>query len=545
MVSEEPGHSTGDYFVWSSEERPVSVHLNLRGVNALDAQARATLGTMPRRGIEIGGLLLGRVKNPNPGQYIVSVEQFEPFEIEHLRGLSYILSAADRDTLSQRLRKLAVGKKGLSVVGFYRSHTRPGLYLDEYDSDLLKTYFADASSVALLVRPVHDGPSTAGFFIWEEGEIYRARTYREFPLKAELLNPQWPAERPDASAPVDSPLPAISPAIARTTSPVMPPSAALDSSAAANAGRALRNPWIAWTAAAAAILITAAALRQPGDNDRKHPHNVLSLNAEASQSGLRLTWDRTNPLIAEHGAATLSITDGDEEKLLALDATQLKTGALVYWPTSRDVNFRLQIGGFSESLRAVSPKLPETPAVETAAIHAPPPSSPIQTPEMKPLLTSIRNRTDQVPSPDPEPPQITPPKTQPAPPAETSPANVEPAGESRLKKTVAAIPRLLLGKRRDPKNDFVPAKAVRQVNPKLPGAVKLEADTRVSVRVSVDESGSVKGTDLVTRDVDARLANAAMDAARRWRFQPAREQRRPVASAVILHFNFDRGGDGS
>jgi TonB family protein len=72
--------------------------------------------------------------------------------------------------------------------------------------------------------------------------------------------------------------------------------------------------------------------------------------------------------------------------------------------------------------------------------------------------------------------------------------------------------------------------------------MKLADDASVSVKVSLDENGRVKGTDLVSRNVDARLANAAMDAARRWRFEPARMQNKRVASAVVLHFRFSREG---
>jgi TonB family protein len=549
-LSGEPAQSPGDYFVWSVQQRPVSVHLSLSAVNALDVHVRNAMGTLPRRGLEVGGLLLGRVKNPNPGQYIVSVERFQPVEIEHLRGPSYILSAGDRDQLRQQLRKLERSKDGLSVVGFYRSHTRPGLYLDEYDFDLLKSYFAHPSSVALLIRPAPDRPATAGFFFWEDGEIHRARTYREFPLSTDSLRPQQPVERPDASAPMASPLPAIknAPVPQQETNGITVLAPARQAAQAkAGSTLTLRNPFVVWTAVAVATLISLAALRQAGDAPSKRAHNVLSLNAEPSQSGLRLTWDRTNPLIAQHGSATLSITDGSEEKQIVLDAAQLKTGALVYWPTSPDVNFRLQLGGVSESLRAIAPPLPpkpaaETPVAEASAVAASPPktllaSVPAQ--QLEPGATRSRAGDVRAPVAPILPPDRKSPK--PKPPALI--ADIEPVRASGFKKTIGAIPRLLVGKNRD--DAFVPAKAVRQVNPNLPGSVKLPEDTRVSVKVSLDETGQVTGTDLVTRDVDTRLANAAMDAARRWRFKPAREQRRPVASAVILHFRFSREGDGS
>jgi TonB family protein len=101
----------------------------------------------------------------------------------------------------------------------------------------------------------------------------------------------------------------------------------------------------------------------------------------------------------------------------------------------------------------------------------------------------------------------------------------------------------MLGKGRN-KETFVPARAVRQVAPSLPANIKVPEDTRVSVRVELDDTGRVKGTDLVSRNVDTRLANAAMDAARRWRFEPARQRDKRVESSVILHFRFNREQSG-
>ena len=479
-LSDKPEQGPGNYYIWSIPDRPVSIHLNLANVHALTASAGAGLGTLPRRGLEVGGLLLGRIVNPNPGQYIVSIEKTEPVEIEHVRGPSYILSSADREELFRHLRKYGKkSSKGPEVVGFYRSHTRPGLYLDEYDYDLMRSYFAHPSLVALLLRPVHDGPAKAGFFFWEDGEIHRASTYREFALDADQLNPHRSAERPDASAPMVSPLPELTsrpsravipigppaidvavaaephvaqhqepaasavaestePAVAHTSapkgiSPTLPasevdvyrgsadahraavkggdpklPSAKAavsakpaDAHRPAGKGTGPKSPtaevaasakrvvgylaairwsahlrgireastrqfanmgskrYVAWTAAAAGLLLVAAALWQPFTrSSSERAHNVLALNIESTPSGLRLTWDRRNPVLRGQSSATLFITDGDLEKKIVLDGSQLRNGAILYGPTSQDVNFRLQVGDFTESLRALALKLP-------------------------------------------------------------------------------------------------------------------------------------------------------------------------------------------
>jgi TonB family protein len=240
-------------------------------------------------------------------------------------------------------------------------------------------------------------------------------------------------------------------------------------------------------------------------------HNVLALNAEPTQSGqLRLTWDRNSTLVARNAKATLWITDGTEEKQIVLDSEQLKTGVIVYNPVSGDVNFRLQVGDFAESLRAISPRFTTKP---DAAVNAEP--APLQTAPPQTAPPQTRARTEEIP-----PPQ-----------AQTIP------------ETVASVPEPAPPKPAANKG-FVPARAVRQFTPTPPRGMKLAEDVSVSVKVTLDESGHVKSTDLVSQNVDSRLANAAMDAARRWRFEPARQNQRRVSTSVVLHFKFNREPTG-
>jgi TonB family protein len=658
--SDTPVQVAGEYFIWSVPEKPVSVHLKLETIELLTSTAVAGLGTLPRRGLEVGGVLLGRIHNPNPDQYIVAVEKIEPLEIEHVRGPSYILSAGDREELFTCLRKHEKkSRKGISVVGFYRSHTRMGLYMDEYDYDLMRSFFAHPSSIALLMRPTVDGHSQAGFFIWEDGEIQRSRTYREFPLDVELLRARQETGRPDVSAPLDSPLPAADfpngkPNIVPSALPAQqatlpqatvpqatmpqtgapPPERALSSknsstgaaaapvivpasapaieptpvpaptpavvaaippapvpaeeiqpvvipktSPAARGKYSSRQLFLGWTAAAV-LLIVGAALWQPSAASR--PHNLLALNAEPTTSGLRLTWDRSNPLITNDVKGTLVITDGTEEKQVTLDAGQLKNGTLIYWPTSPDVNFRLQIGDFAESLRAIAPRFqPRPPGTESAVVQTPSqPQTPAQAQPQAPAVGdpatvqaatpgTSRNGVSRARSREVRPavlpgeparPAVRPQELPTPPPAEIAStptkldrpvvterqirppstfADIEPVRASGFKRAVSAIFR-----KGGDEEDFVPARVVRKVNPSLPGSLKLAEDTRVSVKVSLDETGRVQGTDLISRNVDARLANAAMDAAKRWRFEPARQQEKKVGSSVILHFRFNREEGG-
>src|ERR1022692_1033036 len=103
-----------------------------------------------------------------------SIEDFELAPCEHLRGPSYTLSPKDRRLLGTRLAH----RRARQVVGYFRSHTRPGMYLDQEDFAVFSHYFPDPSQVFLLVSPATEGPAIGGFFFWEDGDVNRRSTYR-------------------------------------------------------------------------------------------------------------------------------------------------------------------------------------------------------------------------------------------------------------------------------------------------------------------------------------------------------------------------------
>ena len=127
---------------------------------------------------ELGGFLLGTVEAG-----VTRVTGFQLVEIEHRRGEAYDLTPLDRLRFARRLapwqNKRPHEKR---AVGFFRTHVRPGLFLDEHDFRTVQEFFADPSQVVLLVRPETDASPVAGFFFWEAGEMERRKSYRPFSL---------------------------------------------------------------------------------------------------------------------------------------------------------------------------------------------------------------------------------------------------------------------------------------------------------------------------------------------------------------------------
>jgi hypothetical protein len=156
----------------------LSIQIDLNVIAEIEAAILRQFRVPPERSPEVGGVLFGRVVREEAAVYI---DDSSPVESEYRRGLSYALSGPDRRRLERTLRK---GTPERRVVGFYRSHTRVGLYLDREDYSLIQNYFSDPNYVFLLVRPSTDGALVGGFFFWEEDSLRRHSTYLEFPFNA-------------------------------------------------------------------------------------------------------------------------------------------------------------------------------------------------------------------------------------------------------------------------------------------------------------------------------------------------------------------------
>ena len=65
---------------------------------------------------------------------------------------------------------------------------------------------------------------------------------------------------------------------------------------------------------------------------------------------------------------------------------------------------------------------------------------------------------------------------------------------------------------------------------------------RVTVRVRVDPVGNAAGVEVVSPGPSRYFARLAADAARQWKFSPARRDGQAVASAWTVRFEFTRGG---
>src|SRR5712691_10584664 len=85
------------YYVWEVEGQPVTIHMHLEVVDRLGPEIMRGFGAVPKRGAEVGGLLLGAIERSTEQhqQTIVRIEDFEPVACDYKRGPSHLLTEED------------------------------------------------------------------------------------------------------------------------------------------------------------------------------------------------------------------------------------------------------------------------------------------------------------------------------------------------------------------------------------------------------------------------------------------------------------------
>ncbi len=550
-------------YVWSSTSPPLEVHVALEVVQHLSLEALEALKSIPRRGLEIGGLLLGRSETRDEVP-ILSIDDYLPVESEHRAGPSYRLSPSELEELDQLVRSHP------AAIGLYRTNTRSeDISLQEDDGAILKYYLNSGWRLFLMIQPAS---RMAALFVTENGV---PAAEHQFPFRpADLaiqavreefsppISPAPAAEAPrtaegllEAAAATKAPAPEATPAgiPVRRRRWLLPAAAMLAGIAGGAAASFLYfQPWHHAPPAAPAIATA------PG-------HMVLQVQRVGD--ALHLVWDGNSPVARAATHGVLHITDGNLHSSMDLYKSELAGGLVSYWPTTGEVSFELQTFGpgrsTDDTVSAISPMAPVRQSkVEMAAVPA------NATPLRKRLKRSEPADSDRVivaetkPSPSPAPAEqgaplesrvpepILTPETEPAPSKPVAMAAVpsralsdvsvsaEPVHRSRWGRMASHIPLLRRRLKKSPQA-YVPPQPVHQVKPALTARQRgaITKPVPVDVKVYVSEAGRVQYAELVSgrnRDLEA----AAVFAARQWRFTPARVGGENVAGEMILHFRF-------
>jgi hypothetical protein len=376
------------HYVWEVPGKPISIQLPFDVIDRMSPEILRGFGALKRRGAEVGGILLGRCEQGPPRRVVI--QDFEIIPSEYLTGPSYNLSENDLVSFEAALeRRRPEDESGLAVVGFFRSHTRDELYLDEADLGVASRYFPGPENVFLLVKPFASRPCIGGFFFWEEGEIYRESTYLQFPFDRKELGggeAAGPALHTTRAEPESQPLPPYAPTTDKDLVLLPPPhrfweSRPQDSLSIPGAPEGSRITGLSWRWLLVPTFLMVASVTgffayrnldsskaapSPGGLDTPLP---LKLSVAEKQRQLDVTWDRNAPSIARAKRGVLSISDGSNRRDIELSGAQLRNGRVLYSRLSGDVNLRLEVfpegeESVNESIRIVSgdaAKPPEPP----------------------------------------------------------------------------------------------------------------------------------------------------------------------------------------
>jgi TonB family protein len=202
------------------------------------------------------------------------------------------------------------------------------------------------------------------------------------------------------------------------------------------------------------------------------------LSVEPSGQEWRVSWNPNATALHDARSVQLFVREGDDQNRIDLTPHDLAAGIYKYRPTGNDVTFRLEV---VESAGRVSAE----------------------------SFRFVRNAAAVTPAPAPAKlPQSTPPQ------AAKVVRRTEPKAIHRAPPVVAS-----------------------GIRPRITGTIAID------VRVHISEQGRVTSAAPVVKPrqgLDSYLSASAVQAARLWRFEPARENGKPVPGTQTIHFVFQK-----
>jgi hypothetical protein len=549
-------------YVWKFSGSPIRIHVAISVISKLRQQLNSDTSVDPAQKKEIGGLLIGGIRDGR-----LAITDVEPLSLDPGQR-HFILS----DSQKEFLRKTIAARQAsasTAIVGYYRSDVRTGIKLAEEDLVLIREFFRSPLDVFLVIRADDEGKPKAGFFFWDAGAIFSDASFLEFPLDETLVSLTKRAESQPQTPPVPAPA-----ATKQTEEPVVRTS---KSGALRKAFYAIPLILIVlavvWAVRPYLHLIPQLGPQAETANSGPTPvvYSPLSLWAARAEKVVTITWDSKRPAMSGARVAVLTIKDNNAQRDISLTRNQLEANRFVYISTGDTVEISLEV--FAESGK---------PTVESIMIAAPQPG---QTDRSRSIADVVVRRgvaagNSQSPLPATQaPPSL--PRQAAAPPsqtprtfiANTTPRQVivqpnllsdAPSATSTTALNPPALkapeylassplqplvqppvqppPRATLGLPAVAPAPVQPAKPLRQVTPVVPTNVVslLRRPIDIRVRVSIDEKGRVvRAEPLVPPGgINQYLAAAAASTARMWTFQPARRGDTPLSSEMVLNFTF-------
>jgi hypothetical protein len=353
-----------DYYLWEESESGKKIYLNLATVDRLQLEVLRGMDGLRSNQAEVGGILIGRTELDGE-RTITLIEDFAPVKCGYRAGPFYRLTEKDSVKFEGVLAGCSSDPRGLSVIGYYRSHNRDDLCLSSDDLNLIHRYFSEPDKVFLLVKTLPSKACTAGFFFWEDGRIQSEFTYLEVPFGPVKSYSITEPARP-AAVKIDAPLRQVATSLSKKVPTVE--SFRIPESLSPNS-----RVWLirALAVTVAAVVVTLAGLNY-WQSRKSPPHETasasLGLHVLRQPGSLELTWNpRSRELIGAE-QAVLYIDEGTNQKAIHLDPSQLRGGAISFAPSSDDIELRFEVdsGGKPSAVEKIHLLLPNMPVGDSA-----------------------------------------------------------------------------------------------------------------------------------------------------------------------------------
>jgi hypothetical protein len=150
------------FHIWESPDGR-RVLFTRRVVRDLRARAIESFLALPRRGIEIGGVLFGEAAGED-----LQIAGFEESPCEHRYGPSFALSANDRKKLDELLAHRGDGPR---VIGYFQSFASREPSIEEADEAFVRDHFPTGDFAYLMLEPLTADECVARFRFFRDGQL--------------------------------------------------------------------------------------------------------------------------------------------------------------------------------------------------------------------------------------------------------------------------------------------------------------------------------------------------------------------------------------
>ncbi len=381
-----------EYGSWQVEGLPRRIEYSLAVLEELRVYADEGFQKIPHGGIEVGAILLGEHDDAK-----VRIVEWRPMACGHARGPGFTLSDSDRQALTESIEQCGKSPElhGLTIVGWFHTHTRSKIFLSAEDQAIHESFFSEPWQIAMVMRPQKDQPATAGFFGKDDaGTMNGEECLSEFAVRPDVKQSLKPRRASAAAPPTGGRIKNGKPenmaglpeGVARHERPMFRPvgdarmpsegsgvgrsrhlfePAAEDASvrrigggprlatmptpvAAANELDSPVTPPPAWltqrTIWAASALLLAVALGGGLHLWRQgRTEQNAALKIEEADQSLQISWDHAAPVVASADRAVLRIVDGSTVRNVPLSLSAVRNGAVTYMRQADDVEVRLTL----------------------------------------------------------------------------------------------------------------------------------------------------------------------------------------------------------